>query len=253
MRLYLRTQALAYGTWWPSTAGGWSPLVNLTWASIWSAVNSERTIYLEKKISQEMADHITLLWGRGVCGGVKVALKTFPKHFLWTKQRFWNEGNSGRKTCTPIMRGNSQTGGACSDGSLVSISQVARERGLRLPAVVPTRSNISLCSPHVHHRTLTPAPAPSANIYTVLTARSDPTLTQTAQSTDSESRWHWVQIPPFALPPSRDSQTRPHRQSLRPEGFKPGIHSAQPLWHTRLCPSPGSRNLAGYQRVWGTL
>lgn len=126
--------------------------------------------------------------GEGCVWGVKVALKTFPKHFLWTKQRFWNEGNSGRKTCTPIMRGNSQTGGACSDGSLVSISQVARERGLRLPAVVPTRSNISLCSPHVHHRTLTPAPAPSANIYTVLTARSDPTLTQTAQSTDSESR-----------------------------------------------------------------
>lgn len=127
------------------------------------------------------------------------------------------------------------------------------EGGAEVPRSCTHPINTSLFSPHVHHLTLTPAPAPSANIYTVLIAKSDSSPTQSAPSTDSESRWHRVQVPPLALQPSRDSLTRPRRQSWRPGGFKPGTHSAQALWHTRLCPSPQSKNLAEYQRVWGTF
>lgn len=128
-----------------------------------------------------------------------------------------------------------------------------QREGLRFPGVVPTQSTppSSALMSIISHSL--PAPAPSANIYTVLIAKSDSSPTQSAPSTDSESRWHRVQVPPLALQPSRDSLTRPRRQSWRPEGFKPGTHSAQALWHTRLCPSPQSKNLAEYQRVWGTF
>lgn len=95
----------------------------------------------------------------------------------------------------------------------------------------------SFPSPHTHPCTCIFAECPL-----VTTPGSSQGMLQ-PESTDSESTWCRVSIPPFgplalALPPYKDSLAGSPRHSLMPKVFKPGMYSAHPFRAHMATPMP---------------